>query len=226
MLAMKPYEARYRVVIISDAHRMNPESANALLKMLEEPPQQTLLVLTAVDASDLLPTVASRCQRLRFNPVSIQGICRELVSRCNLSPEVAQAVAAMAGGSMGRAIAMSRSDWLERRNWLVRELAGLRQAPVNVAFALAQRLAHDPDRLAESFEVMLSWFRDRLARFYDSGKIMNQDLITLPDCGSQHENPERLLAKIQAVRTAEEAVAANANLRLTIESLMLRLSEA
>ena len=61
-LAMKPYEARYRVVMISDGHRMNPESANALLKMLEEPPEQTLLVLTASETADLLPTVVSRCQ--------------------------------------------------------------------------------------------------------------------------------------------------------------------
>ncbi|MDD2317371.1 MAG: DNA polymerase III subunit delta' [Desulfobacterales bacterium] len=224
-LAMKPYEARYRVVMISDAQRMNPESANALLKMLEEPPEQTLLVLTASETSDLLPTVVSRCQRVRFNPVSIPGICRELVSHCNLSPDVARVVAAMAGGSMGRAIAMSRSDWLERRNWLVRELAGLRQAPISVGLALAQRLAQDKDRLAESLEVMLSWFRDGLVRLYGPGKIINQDLIPLPDCGSQNENPEILLSKIQAVRAAEKAVAANANLRLTIEGLILRLSE-
>jgi DNA polymerase-3 subunit delta' len=131
----------------------------------------------------------------------------------------------MAGGSMGRAIAMSRSDWLERRNWLVRELAGLRQAPIIVGLALAQRLAQDKDRLAESLEVMLSWFRDRLVRLYGSGKIINQDLIPLPDWGSQNENPEMLLTKIRAVRAAEKAVAANANLRLTIEGLILRLSE-
>jgi DNA polymerase-3 subunit delta' len=79
--------------------------------------------------------------------------------------------------------------------------------------------------LAESLEVMLSWFRDRLVRLYGSGKIINQDLIPLPDWGSQNENPEMLLTKIRAVRAAEKAVAANANLRLTIEGLILRLSE-
>ena len=224
-LTLKPYEAGCRVVMISDAQRMNPESANALLKVLEEPPEQTLLVLTAPETADLLPTVVSRCQLVRFNPISISSICRELVSRCNLSSDAARVVAAMAGGSMGRAIAMSRSDWLERRNWLVRELACLRQAPISVSLALAQRLAQDKDRLSESLEVMMSWFRDRLVRLYDPGKVINQDLISLPDWGSQNENPEILLTKIRAVRAAEKAVAANANLRLAIEGLILRLSE-
>lgn len=67
-LAMKPYEAKLRVVIISDAHAMNPEAGNALLKILEEPPESTILILTASGTADLLPTIVSRCQQIRFNP--------------------------------------------------------------------------------------------------------------------------------------------------------------
>jgi len=67
-LAMKPYEAGMRVVIISEAQAMNPAAGNALLKMLEEPPARTILILVAAHPSDLLPTIVSRCQHIRFNP--------------------------------------------------------------------------------------------------------------------------------------------------------------
>ncbi|MHA1128274.1 MAG: DNA polymerase III subunit delta', partial [Alphaproteobacteria bacterium] len=67
---MKPYEAEMRVVIISEAQAMNPAAGNALLKMLEEPPARTILVLIAAHTSDLLPTIVSRCQHIRFNPIS------------------------------------------------------------------------------------------------------------------------------------------------------------
>ena len=81
MLAMKPYEARYRVVIISDAHALNPEAGNSLLKVLEEPPDRTILVLTAYHLHDLLPTIASRCQHIRFNPISHDVLTDVLVNQ-------------------------------------------------------------------------------------------------------------------------------------------------
>jgi DNA polymerase-3 subunit delta' len=76
-LTLKPNEADRRVVILSDAQAMNAEAGNALLKVLEEPPDRTLLVLTASQPSDLLPTVVSRCRHIRFLPLGqrISGGC-------------------------------------------------------------------------------------------------------------------------------------------------------
>ena len=64
-LAMKPYEAGIRVVLISDAQAMNPAAGNALLKVLEEPPTGTILILVANHTADLLPTIVSRCRHIR-----------------------------------------------------------------------------------------------------------------------------------------------------------------
>ncbi|MCP4648978.1 MAG: DNA polymerase III subunit [PVC group bacterium] len=66
---LKPYEARKKVFIIRDAERLTPESANAMLKVLEEPPQDAILILIAESANQLLPTVVSRCQLIRFSGV-------------------------------------------------------------------------------------------------------------------------------------------------------------
>ena len=71
---MRPYEAKVRVVIISNAQTMNPAAGNALLKMLEEPPAGTVLILVAPHTSDLLPTIVSRCQQIRFYPISRKNL--------------------------------------------------------------------------------------------------------------------------------------------------------
>ena len=68
LLAMKPHSAKHRVVIIAESHTMNPEAANALLKVLEEPPANTTLILTAAQKSDLLPTILSRCRHIGSSP--------------------------------------------------------------------------------------------------------------------------------------------------------------
>ena len=81
VLTMKPYEARVRVVIIADAHTLNPAAGNALLKMLEEPPARTVLILTAPQTGDLLPTIVSRCQHIRFKPIA-----RTIWRRCSPGP--------------------------------------------------------------------------------------------------------------------------------------------
>lgn len=67
MINLKPYEARKKVFIIQEAERLTPESANALLKTLEEPPADAVVILVAESTSQLLPTVVSRCQLIRFS---------------------------------------------------------------------------------------------------------------------------------------------------------------
>ncbi|RPJ72983.1 MAG: DNA polymerase III subunit delta', partial [Desulfobacteraceae bacterium] len=68
-LNMKPFEARMRAVVITDAQALNPAAGNALLKMLEEPPPQTVMILTTAQAADVLPTIVSRCRQIHFAPL-------------------------------------------------------------------------------------------------------------------------------------------------------------
>ncbi len=81
MFVMKPYEAKYRVAILADAHKLNPQAGNAFLKMLEEPPAQTVLILTASEKTALLPTIVSRCQHIHFNPISRKHLAGMLMAQ-------------------------------------------------------------------------------------------------------------------------------------------------
>lgn len=106
-LALLPMEGLIRVALIEDAHRLNPDAQNALLKVLEEPVGAACIILAADDAAALLPTVVSRMARLRFGPVANKVIVELLAERGLADPARATSLAIAADGRPGIAIAMS-----------------------------------------------------------------------------------------------------------------------
>src|SRR2546423_1366914 len=104
--AYRPFEGRRRVVIVDDADAMAAAAQNALLKTLEEPPPSSVFMLVTSRPDMLLPTVRSRCPLLRFRPLDPHDIAAAMVKRGHGEAE-AQAVAATADGSLGRALETS-----------------------------------------------------------------------------------------------------------------------
>ena len=227
-LSMKPYEAELRVVVISDAQTMHPAAANAMLKMLEEPPDRTVLILTAQHSSDLLPTIASRCQHIRFNPISRSSLAAMLVEKQGLDPDDAAIFATMANGSFAKALSMTRpktrDSWINRRNWLLNELGALSSRPVGLHLALAEQLSKNKALLSDSLEVIKSFFRDLVIYKYYPEKIINKDLTDRIQYASEKMPVPLILSKIKDVHTAQKNIQANTNLRLTLEILVLRLA--
>lgn len=106
-LALLPLEGRFRLAIVEHAHRLNHDAQNALLKTLEEPPPAVCLILAADDSSTLLPTVVSRCARLRLGPVATEAIA-ELIDQAGLADRSrASALARLSGGRPGVALALA-----------------------------------------------------------------------------------------------------------------------
>lgn len=99
-LSYQAFERGRKVAILRDAFRMTREASNALLKTLEEPPSGTHLVLLTHHRSQLLPTLVSRCQPLRFDPISEEDVGR-LLEEAGAEPSEAQALAAVSGGCPG-----------------------------------------------------------------------------------------------------------------------------
>lgn len=108
-----PSMAPYRVAIIDAADDLNPNSANALLKTLEEPPERGVLFLVAHSPARLLVTIRSRCRRLAFKTWHAGDVARMLEHQEGLKPGDAQALALMSGGSPGRAIRLAGQGALE-----------------------------------------------------------------------------------------------------------------
>ena len=213
-----------RVVLISDAQAMNPAAGNALLKVLEEPPAGTILILLANHTSDLLPTIVSRCRHIRFNPISSAKLKTVMVRRHGLDSDDAMIIAAMAGGSYSRALQMYRSNWLNRRDWLIGELDSLSLDTIGRLLAFGEQLAKNKDALPDALEVMKSWLRDLIVGKVYPEKIIHQDLAENVRRASQNMSISSLLSKIETIQSTQNAIQAGTNLRLAMETMVLKLS--
>jgi DNA polymerase III subunit delta' len=228
-LAMKPYAARTRVVIIKDARAMNPEAGNALLKVLEEPPDRTVLILLATQTADLLPTIVSRCQQLRFGPIARRCLQTLLAERHGVAPGAAEIAAAMSGGSLTRALRFSQADWIARRDWLIAAIGldrpeTLSSRPLDVLLAVAEKLAGHKAWIPEALDLIVAWLRDLLVFRHAPARLINQDRAALLGRASGRMTDEALLQRIQAVGSARSHIEANLNARLVLERLMLQLA--
>ena len=227
-LTLKPNEADRRVVILSDAQAMNAEAGNALLKVLEEPPDRTLLVLTAKQPSDLLPTVVSRCRHIRFSPLVAADINRLLSRTGGIEPESMETVSVLCGGSFTRAQKWIDRRWLSRREWILRAIGGPMakngQPTLRAWLAFSEKLAQKKDLIEESLEILTMWLRDILVVGVDPQRVFNQDRLEALSTAATHVRPEQLLQQIDAVDRALMALRSNTNARLTLDAMVLQMA--
>ncbi|MCD6273415.1 MAG: hypothetical protein J7K30_11385 [Deltaproteobacteria bacterium] len=238
IIAMKPYEAQMRMVIISDAQCMTPEAGNALLKSLEEPPERTIFILIANQISDLIPTIVSRCRHIRFNPIPLRSITEMLVAKFLLDPESSKVIASLANGSFSKALKMganNRVNWINHRKWLLNDVArkcftgepsDAVAEPYGLIFALSNKLSGDKELLFESLEMIKTWLRDIAVYKYSPDKVVNADMIKSIRSASKKVSIKSINLKVNAIHKAQKNIQANANLRTTLDVLMLRLAGA
>src|SRR5713226_1328830 len=142
--ARKTLEGRRNVFIIQGAHEMNLQAANCLLKTLEEPESDVVLLLTVPDPGLLLPTILSRVQQISMHLLTSEQIRTAIEQRWEVEPEEATLIAALAAGRMGWAIqAVEDDDLLTERKELLETLTGLPAASKVQRFEVAQRLSAD-----------------------------------------------------------------------------------
>ena len=228
-VGLLPYEARWKVYVILDAEHLSPEAENALLKTLEEPPPQTILVLTTCDAGLLPPTVVSRCQSVRLHLLPTMDVESALVERWGQDPERAKLLARLSGGRLGWAVmAVEDEDVMEDRERALDKLgevvASGYHGRFNHAEDLAGRLRHDAEAVSTEMGHWLGWWRDVL--LVESGC---PELATNLDRQTELERAARSVSVGQAysaIRSVEEALvqlSQNANPRLALEVLMMRM---
>lgn len=223
-LALKPNEALVRVVIIAFADRMNARSANAMLKILEEPPKNTLFILTAQNRGSLLPTIVSRCRPVRFNPIPQPRLKSFLASRYNMDLKKAGIVATLAGGSISRALSIKDGDWGAYRGWIIDALDGLNKRLPAQRALFATELATKKHEVNYALSIMKTWYRDIAVFDHNPKALANADLKKRVQKSSMLYDKKTLIKKIEAIEDAERAVFANANLRLTLDALAIKLS--
>lgn len=164
-LALRPYQSAYKVVIFLRFQEANQNAQNALLKTLEEAPSFALLLLTAENAEQLLPTIISRCEVLRLRPTAAEAVSEFLRSQGNVAAEQAELLGALSGGRPGYALRLSRDE--KTLAFRAEKLADLRQllgAKRRERFAYAEKLAKDKENFRQTLLLWLSYWRDVLLR--------------------------------------------------------------
>jgi DNA polymerase-3 subunit delta' len=227
-LALAPFEGRYRVAVLPRFHEASESAANALLKTLEEPPPQVILLLTAHSRESLLPTIVSRCEVLDLRPVALQ-VLEEALEAHGANAEQAHLLASLAGGRPGWALRMlSDPSALEQRHQLMDELSNLlNQSHVErfkYSASLARAKSTDASRRQTVFalETWLGLWRDALVHTLGNEKmIRNIDQEQILSQLAAQTTPDDLLQAARATEQALESIEQYANVQLTLENLML-----
>ncbi len=228
LTAYPPMGGGWRVALIKPAEALTAISdaaANALLKTLEEPPPQHLIILAAVGEADLLPTVVSRCQKLNFAPLPVSLVAQELTRRRGLAPAQAALVAALSGGSLGRALALDAEELLTHRRRVFSDLEQMSLGKIGPILQWAQRLAKNRPELENFLILAQLWYRDLLLAHFQapSHLLAHQDCLEDLKKGGAQGRPRTWFAQIAALGAAQRHLQANLNPELTLDILGLRL---
>jgi len=231
--AYKPLNGRYRITVVNPAEAMTGEASNAFLKTLEEPPAGNVLILNATEPSDLLPTIVSRCQKVVFRRIPTPAIERWLVDQKGVHPEKASILARMSEGSVGRALEMEESGYLEKRQEHLLSLSTLQRIPQEEALDWASRFVkkRGKDDRQEEIGTLLSlwktWYRDLLLLKVKGPEelLINVDLSRELKIAAEAFMIESLSSSLLALDQAEKDLVRFRNQELILENAVLRLKQ-
>jgi DNA polymerase-3 subunit delta' len=228
-VSLRPSEGKYRVFIFDGAEYLSLDAANALLKTLEEPPDQVILILTATDSDRLLSTISSRCQTFELRPVKQPVIVDLLKSQHGADEETAEEIARLSEGRIGWAIeAVADPAILEGIEEKITTVESIVQGGMEVRFEYAENLARtfgrDRDAVRKDLALWLEWWRDMM--------VVKEGVPRFVKHLARLDTFQTGAAKVTvkeiagAVRAAEETMYfldRNVNARLAVESMMLAM---
>lgn len=225
----RPVEGRARIAIIDGAERLNAEAGNRVLKLLEEPPAYAVFVLLTHNLAGILPTIASRCQIVNFPPLAIDEVAAFLQEQRQLDAGQARLFAALSGGSIGRAAEIAGSpEVMQRRDEAYELLRQLDQLDDVDLLSQSEGLDKQKENLDAWLEMVTTWLRDALVLSQEAPErlVVNADKVPEVRRLAIRYETQGLMAMLEAVSDTRGQLLRNANTRLALDVLMLRLARA
>lgn len=216
-LNLTPHSGRWKIGIVEEADALTDQAAHACLRILEEPPQRSILILIATAPHRLPATVVSRCHLVRLRPQGIGRVARFLTEERGVAAEKARALAAFSGGRLGLALCFIEPKRFESKNAALNEfLSALGQGALEIPLASAGR-----PQVEEALEWLAAWWRDLLVLSLkgDPAWLIHQDrLEELKQ--SPRDDVELLLDRIERTYAVCQAVQRNASPRIALAALL------
>ncbi len=226
-VATAPFESTRKVFIIDNAHMMNTEGMNAILKTLEEPPEYINIILITSSTNKILPTILSRCQNIKFYPVEAKKITDLLVNSYGKLKTEAEFLAEFTKGSVGKSIELATSDdFFAKREEIINLIDILLKGDKTKAISSIGFFNDNKETIDEILDIFLFWFRDLMLykKLGNNPLIINKDKI---EYISKHSyiKSDKINDIIEKVQQTKEYIKGNANFQLSIETMLLNMQE-
>jgi DNA polymerase-3 subunit delta' len=225
----RPFEGKARVFLIDEADKLNDASANALLKVLEEPPRTSYLILITARPAMLLPTILSRCQMIRFAPLTPDEIETHLIKNKLADSKTARLRARAAGGSIGRALSGDLVTFTSQRKAMLQVLRALAVSQDRAQLLRsAEQLneAQYKEEFEERLDVLETLVRDAwmLSLGVKPEQLVNEDLLSELEPISEQLDSGWAASWILQIEDLREQLIVNVNRKVTTDALFLTMA--
>lgn len=227
----RPFEGAARVFLVEDADNLNDESSNALLKVLEEPPHTSFIILLTARPAQLLSTVRSRCQMIRFSPIAAEQIEQFLTANKLASGKEARIRARVARGSIGRALSQDTEKFSKQREAMLKVVKALAAGDDLIQLLRsAEDLNAAPikDEFEPRLDILETLIRDAwmLSLGVPQANIVNEDLLPQLFAISERLDRRRPGGWISQIEEMREQLIVNINRKAATDSLFLTMATA
>jgi DNA polymerase III subunit delta' len=232
-LSFLPYEGKTKVAIIDGAEFLNPQAANTFLKTLEEPPSATVLILITANPYRLLPTIVSRCQGVKFHPLTSDEV--KQILQQTPEPETGaidekelELRALRSLGQVKRALEEDIAVTHQHREEILNLLEKVSFKRMDAVFKWTRQWGKQPAQIQSLLDEMLSLVRD-LAVLKNRGpgvQILNQDILNRLQPLAAQKSVGTLTAMFDSILKTKSALTGNANLQLSLDHMLIEFCEA
>jgi len=222
----KPYESEKKVYIIKNAHEMTIQAANTFLKTLEEPPVDSVIILLTININLLLPTIASRCQTVKFRNVNKETIIKYLKDNYGTADDISDLAAEYSKGILNKAVNIvnGNDSILQYRAEIIKLFDKIINADTEIIYELESYFEENKDNIDVIIEIIMIWIRDVTFvqnNMYDI--VINKDFTRLAEVHS------RLIKKnnnlIEQMQQTSDNIKSNVNYKLAIDNMLLKIQE-
>ncbi len=216
-MVLRPYEGRYKIFIINDAHNLSAESANAFLKTLEEPSKSSVIILITDKPGLLFRTIISRCQTVKFSAFSREEFKEVLKNEYKLEENGLHFLSFFCDGRIGAALEWKGRDVIKEKNRVIDFFSQ------DSGLQAENSFIQDKQTLRLSLSILAGWFRDVyfIKAGLNSDRIINFDRLDVLAVSAKRYSFDELEVILNGISESMLYLEQNANVKLLLANLLL-----
>ncbi|MGL4912038.1 MAG: ATP-binding protein [Romboutsia sp.] len=225
-IIIKPHKD-YKIYIINDAQKMTIEAQNALLKTLEEPPEYVIMILVTSNKDSLLDTIKSRCEIIKFLPISLLELKKYLIKN-GVDEQRAQLLATFSRGSIEKALELAESaEFVIMREDIQSHIQTILDKNLIDILEIPAQMDKYKSEIISILDMMVNYFRDMmlLKENVDKSMIINSDKITFIQNMSKKISYSQVSKIIDIIEETKKKIRSNCNFNISIQVMALNIYE-